>query len=149
MHAPLVSLADRSARVDRATIRVNRLWVRNLIRSIQFLSCELVPGRYSQLAAILFRLASKGSPLARTLQAIRASLLAKAVASLFRCSRVAASVSHGPKLNFCQLCGRIRMTWAAWMNRVRRHLLPRLDMRPRIGRPPVLYWHGTRQDNFL
>ena len=29
-------------------------------------------------------------------------------------------------------------------NRVRRYLLPRLEMRPRIDRPPVLYCRGTR-----
>ena len=38
----------------------------------------------------------------------------------------------------------MRMTFAAWMNRVLRYLLPRLEMRPRIDRPPVLYWRGTR-----
>ncbi len=91
------------------------------------------------MLATSFQLVSKAFLLARTLHAIRASLLAKAVASLFRCIRVVASFSHGPKLNFYQLCGRIRMTCAAWMNRVRRYLLPRLDMRPRIGLPPVLY----------
>ncbi len=31
-----------------------------------------------------------------------------------------AVVSHGPKLNFVQLCGRMRMTLAAWINSVRR-----------------------------
>jgi hypothetical protein len=36
------------------------------------------------------------------------------------------------------------MTFAAWMNRVLRYLLPRLEMRPRMDRPPVLYWRGTR-----
>ena len=36
------------------------------------------------------------------------------------------------------------MTFAAWMNRVLRYLLPRLVMRPRIDRPPVLYWRETR-----
>src|SRR5215218_1719321 len=30
-------------------------------------------------------------------------------------------------------------TFAAWMNKVLRYLLPRLEMRPRIDRPPVLY----------
>ena len=49
-----------------------------------------------------------------------------------------------PKLNFSQFCGRIRMTLAAWMNRVRRYRLPRFEMLPRIERPPVLYCRGTR-----
>src|SRR6478672_7535652 len=78
------------------------------------------------------------------LHVIRASLFAKAVASLLRWSRGAAFRSHAPKLKRSQLCGRIRMTFAAWMNRVLRYLLPRLEMRPRIDRPPVLYWRGTR-----
>ena len=34
------------------------------------------------------------------------------------------------------------MTFAAWMNRVLRYLLPRLEMRPRMDRPPVLPYHG-------
>jgi hypothetical protein len=42
-----------------------------------------------------------------------------------------------------QLCGRIRMTFAAWMKRVLRYLLPRLEMWPRIDRPPVMYWRST------
>jgi hypothetical protein len=63
---------------------------------------------------------------------------------LFRCIRGAAFCSHNPKLNFFQLCGRIRMTFAAWMNRVLTYRLPPLEMLPRIERPPVLYWRGTR-----
>ena len=55
-----------------------------------------------------------------------------------------AVLSHAPKLNRGQLCGRIRRTFAAWINSVRRYLLPRLEMRPRIERPPVLYCRGTR-----
>lgn len=43
-----------------------------------------------------------------------------------------------------QLCGRISRTLAAWINRVRRYLLPRLEMRPRIDRPPVLCCRGTK-----
>src|SRR4051794_34866203 len=80
------------------------------------------------------------------LHATRASLLAKAVASLLRCSRGAAFCSHAPKLKCSQLCGRIRMTFAAWMNRVLRYLLPRLEIRPRMDRPPVLYlaWHEAK-----
>src|SRR6201988_1969778 len=74
---------------------------------------------------------------------MRASLLAKATASLFLCNRSEAVLSHAPKLYRAQLCGRIRRTFAAWINRVRRYLLPRLEMRPRIDRPPVLYCRGT------
>ena len=46
---------------------------------------------------------SNGLAWRSTLQLIRASLFASAVASLFLCNRVAASLSHGPKLNFVQL----------------------------------------------
>src|SRR5438874_9570919 len=75
---------------------------------------------------------------------MRASLLAKATASLFLCNRSDAALSHTPKLYRGQLCGRIRRTFAAWISSVRRYLLPRLEMRPRIERPPVLYCRGTR-----
>jgi hypothetical protein len=54
-----------------------------------------------------------------------------------------ALASHGPKLNFCQFCGRISNTFAAWMKSVRRYRLPRLEMLPRMDRPPVLYCRGT------
>src|SRR6516165_3288809 len=74
---------------------------------------------------------------------MRASLLANATASLFLCNRSDAELSHGPKLYRAQLCGRIRRTFAAWISSVRRYLLPRLEMRPRIDRPPVLYCRGT------
>src|ERR1700761_3635900 len=97
-----------------------------------------------QIAIISWRGASKVFSLRKMLHAIRASLLAKAVASLLRCSRGAAFRSHAPKLKRSQLWGRIRMTFAAWMNRVLRYLLPRLEIRPRMDRPPVLYWRGTR-----
>ena len=63
---------------------------------------------------------SNGLAWRSTLQLIRASLFANAVASLFLCKRVAASVSHRPKLNFVQLRGRMRMTLAAWMKSVRK-----------------------------
>src|SRR5262252_5511855 len=56
-----------------------------------------------------------------TLQAMRASLLANATASLFLCNRSDAELSHGPKLYRAQLCGRIRRTFAAWISSVRRY----------------------------
>jgi len=52
-----------------------------------------------------------------------------------------------PKLKRAHVCGRIRVTFAAWMNRVLRYLLPRLDMRPRIDRPHLLYWRGALHRN--
>ena len=66
---------------------------------------------------------------------MRASLLARAMASLFLCNRSDAVLSHAPKLNRGQLCGRIRRTFAAWINSVRRYLLPRLEMRPEDRTP--------------
>ena len=63
--------------------------------------------------------------------------------SLLRCRRGCAAFSQAPKVNRSQFCGRIRMTFAAWMKSVRRYQLPRLEMRPRIDLPPVLYWRGT------
>jgi hypothetical protein len=83
-----------------------------------------------QIAVTSRREASKGFSLRRMLHVIRASLFARAVASLLRCSRGAALRSHVPKLKRSQLCGRIRITFAAWMNKVLRYLLPRLEMRP-------------------
>jgi hypothetical protein len=71
-------------------------------------------------------------------------LVGQATASLFLCNRCDAELSHGPKLYRAQLCGLIRGTFAAWINSVCRYLLPRLEMRPRIDRPPVLCCRGTR-----
>ena len=88
---------------------------------MQYLSRELKRGQLAQMAVTSGLWLSNAFSCLRTLHAMRASLLAKAVASLLRCSLVAASVSQGPKLNFSQLCGRIRMTLAAWMNRVSVH----------------------------
>jgi len=73
-----------------------------------------------------------------TLEAMRASLLANATASLFLCNRSDAELSHGPKLYRAQLCGRIRRTFAAWISSVRRYLPPRLEIWPSIDQPPVL-----------
>jgi len=75
---------------------------------------------------------------------MRASLLASAMASLCRCKRPDAVLSHAPKLNRDQVCGRIRRTLAAWTSNMRKYRLPRLEIRPRIERPPVLYCRGTR-----
>jgi len=63
--------------------------------------------------------------------------------------RGAAFCNQAPKLNFPQLCGRIMMTLAARMNSVRKYLLPRLEIPPRMDRPPVLYCRGTRPSHAL
>lgn len=75
---------------------------------------------------------------------MRASLLASATASLFLCIRSAALLSHSPKLNLGQLCGLISITFAACTKSIRKYRLPRLDIRPRTARPPVLYCLGTK-----
>ena len=67
-----------------------------------------------------------------TLQAMRASLLASAMASLCRCSRSDAVLSHAPTLRD-QVWGRIRRTLAAWTSTMRKYRLPRLETRPRIA----------------
>src|SRR5579871_5718587 len=117
--------------------------MRSSIRSMHF---SLSRTRVGLQIAITSWEASKVLSLRRMLHAIRANLFASAVASLLRCSRGAAFCSHAPKLKRCQLWGRIRMTFAAWMNRVLRYLLPRLEMRPRMDRPlcAVLAWHEAK-----
>lgn len=64
--------------------------------------------------------ASNRVPWWRTLQAVRASLLAKAMAALLRGIRATAPVSHGPKLKSAHLCWRIMITFAACTNSMRR-----------------------------
>jgi len=88
--------------------------------------------------------ASNGVRCLNTLQAMRASLLARAMASLFRCMRLDARASQSPKLKSGQRWGRIRTTLAAWTNSMRRYRLPRFEIRPRTVRPPVLYCRGMR-----
>jgi hypothetical protein len=69
-------------------------------------------------AASLF--ASKERPCARTLQAIRASLLASAIASTLWCSRFLAASIQDLSPWRCQLFGLINTTHAACTNRTRR-----------------------------
>src|SRR5882724_5788579 len=65
-------------------------------------------------------LASKERPCARTLQAIRASLLARAIASTLRCSRLLAASIQDLSPWRSQLFGLISTTHAACTNRTRR-----------------------------
>src|SRR6185369_17310259 len=87
--------------------------------------------------------ASKLRPRARTLQAMRASLLASAIASTLRCSRFLAASIQGLSPWRSQLMGLISTTQAACTNRTRRYRLPRLDILPRIVRSPVDICFGT------
>src|SRR6266568_7514374 len=64
-------------------------------------------------------LASKTRPLANTLQAMRASLLASAIASTLRCSRFLAASIQGLNPWRSQLFGLISTTHAACTNRTR------------------------------
>src|SRR5271167_3939656 len=65
-------------------------------------------------------LASKLRPRARTLQAMRASLLASAIASTLRCSRFLAASIQGLSPWRSQLLGLISTTHAACTNRTRK-----------------------------
>src|SRR5271169_2212981 len=82
-------------------------------------------------------LASKLRPRARTLQAIRASVLASAIARTLRCSRFLAASIHGLSPCRSQLCGLISTTHAACTNRTRRYRLPRFDILPRRRHQPA------------
>src|SRR6202158_4377599 len=78
---------------------------------------------YDQAAwavALVFVLASKFRPRARTLQAMRASLLASAIASTLRCSRFLAASIQGLSPWRSQLLGLISTTQAACTNSTRR-----------------------------
>ena len=70
--------------------------------------------------ALVFVLASKFRPRARTLQAMRASLLASAIASTLGCSRFLAASIQGLSPWRSQLFGLISTTQAACTNRTRR-----------------------------
>ena len=103
---------------------------------MQFLNRELVETA-AQIAATSRGGCRRLCRCCSTLQAMRASLLARAVASLFLCNRSAAALSHAPKLKRSQLCGRISRTFAAWIKSVRRYLLAALGdaAEDRSGRP--------------
>src|SRR6476620_12719816 len=94
-HASLVSLADRLAS--------NHLGHQTFDAFIDpFHTFSLSRTRVGlQIAVTSRREASKGFSLRRMLHVIRASLFARAVASLLRCSRGAAFRSHVPKLKRC------------------------------------------------
>src|SRR5437867_3507259 len=74
---------------------------------------------------------------------MRASLLARAIASMLRWSRFDACSIHGHKLRIAALGRRTRTTCAACTNSVLRYLLPRLEILPRIVRSPVDSCFGT------
>src|SRR4029453_5787740 len=88
--------------------------------------------------------ASKCRPCARTLQAIRASLLASAIASTLRCSRFLAASIQDLSPWRSQLFGLISTTHAACPNKNRKWRLPRFDILPRMVRSPVEICLGTR-----
>src|SRR5262249_42415193 len=74
---------------------------------------------------------------------MRASLLARAIASMLRCSRLDACSIQGHKLRIAAFGRRANTTCAACTNSVRRYLLPRLEILPRIVRSPVDSCFGT------
>src|SRR5215472_12216288 len=76
---------------------------------------------------------------------MRASLLASAIASRLRCARRLEAFSiHGHKARIAAAGRRSMTTWAAWTKRVRRYLLPRLEILPSLVRSPVDSCFGTR-----
>ena len=86
---------------------------------------------------------SQAFSLRKMLEAIRASLLARAVANLLRWSRGAAFSSRTPKLKRSPI-GRVHQDDVCGLyEQGSEILLPRLEMRARIDRPPVPYWRGT------
>src|SRR5262249_19355123 len=74
---------------------------------------------------------------------MRASLLARAIASMLRCSLLDACSIQGHKPRIAALGRRASTTCAACTNSVRRYLLPRLEILPRIVRSPVDSCFGT------
>src|SRR5262245_42991115 len=78
-------------------------------------------------------------------QAMRASLLASAIASRLRCARRLEALSiHGHKVRIAMAGHGSRTTWVACTKRVRRYLLPRLEILPSLVRSPVDSCFGTR-----
>src|SRR6516165_4192930 len=75
---------------------------------------------------------------------MRASLLARAIASTLWCSRWAAASIQGWRPWRSQVAGLSSTTRAAWTNSVRKYLLPRLEILPRMVRSPVEICLGTR-----
>src|SRR5262245_41107122 len=76
--------------------------------------------------------------------AMRASLLASAIASMLRCSRFDACSIQGHSPCLAVLGRRSRTTCAACTNSVLTYLFPRLDILPRMVRSPVDSCFGIR-----
>src|SRR6516165_7887866 len=74
---------------------------------------------------------------------MRASLLASVIANMLRWSRFDACSIQGHKLRIAAFGRRANTTCAACTNSVRRYLLPRLEILPRIVRSPVDSCFGT------
>src|SRR5262249_46247892 len=75
---------------------------------------------------------------------MRASLLASAIARTLWCKRCAAAAIQGWRPWRAQVAGLSSTTRAAWTKRVRKYLLPRLEILPRMVRSPVEICLGTR-----
>src|SRR6266581_5654236 len=101
---------------SRRPRRVKGVWGHHVI------ACPFnaLSGQADWAAASLNWLASKERPCARTLQAIRASLLASAIASTLRCSRFLAASIQDLSSWRSQLFGLISTTHAACTNRTRK-----------------------------
>src|SRR5262249_52592503 len=75
---------------------------------------------------------------------MRASLLASAIARTLWCKRCAAAAIQGWRPWRAQVAGLSSTTRAAWTKRVRKYLMPRLEILPRMVRSPVEICLGTR-----
>ena len=81
---------------------------------------------------------SNARPRARTLQAMRASLLASAIASMLRCSRFLDASIQGLSPSRYQMFGPHQHDLSACTNSSLTYRLPRLEIFPRIVRPPSI-----------
>jgi hypothetical protein len=97
-----------------------------------------VVSSFTLFANSVYVLISKGCLFAKTAQAIRAILLARATTATLKGFRFLSSTSHEPKYLSTDL-SRHNIDLAAWINRVRSSLFPRLDIPNNVVFPPVEY----------
>src|SRR5690242_8273138 len=113
------------------------------------INCFVIFPWTSQTQVIVSQLANLGSMRSydvpgrvNTVQAMRASLLARATTTLFGCMRPHRWSSHAPsrsrRRSRCNTHAR-----APWISRRRTYGLPRLLMPNNVGLPPVEYCFGT------
>src|SRR6266480_5526940 len=122
--ARAISLADRPHRAKRVTsVRMRRENQSSIssrpLADLGGLEVRVTLSRAHWAVAGIF-LDSKFRPWARTLQAMRANLLASAIARTLWCSRLLAASTQGLSPWRSQLFGLMSTTHAAWTNKTRR-----------------------------